>query len=204
MAINTNRLNRWRYTLYSPVYDLVARLFNPARQRSITKLQLQKGDRVLLVGAGTGLDLPYFPADCHITATDLTPAMLQQLAQNNRVWQRQVHTQVMDGQQLAFADEQFDAVVLHLILAVIPDPVACLREAERVLKKGGQLVVFDKFIPAKQTISLARRLLNPLTNLLFSDITRDFYHIHQHSRLKVLSDEAGALKGAFRIILLEK
>lgn len=204
MAINTNRLNRWRYTLYSPVYDLVARLFNPARQRSISKLQLQKGHRVLLVGAGTGLDLPYFPADCHITATDLTPAMLQQLAQNNRVWQRQVHTQVMDGQQLAFADEQFDAVVLHLILAVIPDPVACLREAERVLKKGGQLVVFDKFIPTQQSVSLARRLLNPLTNLLFSDITRDFYHIHQHSRLKVLSDEAGALKGAFRIILLEK
>lgn len=204
MAINTNRLNRWRYTLYSPVYDLVARLFNPARQRSISKLQLQKGHQVLLVGAGTGLDLPYFPADCHITATDLTPAMLQQLAQNNRVWQRQVHTQVMDGQQLAFADEQFDAVVLHLILAVIPDPVACLREAERVLKKGGQLVVFDKFIPSKQTVSLARRLLNPLTNLLFSDITRDFYHIHQHSCLKVLSDEAGALKGAFRIILLEK
>lgn len=204
MAINTNRLNRWRYTLYSPVYDLVARLFNPARQRSISKLQLQKGDRVLLVGAGTGLDLPYFPAECHITATDLTPAMLQQLVQNNRVWQRQVNTQVMDGQQLAFADEQFDAVVLHLILAVIPDPVACLREAERVLKKGGKVVVFDKFIPAQQSVSLVRRLLNPLTNLLFSDITRDFYHIHQHSRLKVLSDEAGALKGAFRIILLEK
>lgn len=204
MAINTNRLNRWRYTLYSPVYDLVARLFNPARQRSISKLQLQKGHQVLLVGAGTGLDLPYFPADCHITATDLTPAMLQQLAQNNRVWQRHVHTQVMDGQQLTFADEQFDAVVLHLILAVIPDPEACLREAERVLKKGGQLVVFDKFIPAKPTVSLARRLLNPLTNLLFSDITRDFYQIHQHSVLKVVSDEAGALKGAFRIILLEK
>lgn len=204
MAINTNRLNRWRYTLYSPVYDLVARLFNPARQRSISKLQLQKGHQVLLVGAGTGLDLPYFPADCHITATDLTPAMLQQLAQNNRVWQRQVHTQVMDGQQLTFADEQFDAVVLHLILAVIPDPVACLREAERVLKKGGKVVVFDKFIPAQQSVSLARRLLNPLTNLLFSDITRDFYHIHQNSGLKVVSDEAGALKGAFRIILLEK
>lgn len=204
MAINTNRLNRWRYTLYSPVYDLVARLFNPARQRSISKLQLQKGHQVLLIGAGTGLDLPYFPADCHITATDLTPAMLQQLAQNNRVWQRQVHAQVMDGQQLAFADEQFDAVVLHLILAVIPDPEACLREAERVLKKGGKVVVFDKFIPAQHSVSLARRLLNPLTNLLFSDITRDFYHIHQHSRLKVLSDEAGALKGAFRIILLEK
>ncbi len=204
MAINTNRLNRWRYTLYSPFYDLVARLFNPARQRSIAQLQLQTDDRVLLVGAGTGLDLPYFPADCHITATDLTPAMLQQLERNNRLWQRQVTMLVMDGQQLDFEDGQFDAVVLHLILAVIPDPVACLQEVERVLKKGGKVVVFDKFIPAQQSVSLARRLLNPLTNLLFSDITRDFYQIHQHSRLKVLSDEAGALKGAFRIILLEK
>jgi len=204
MAINTNRLNRWRYTLYSPVYDLVARYFNPARAKAIAMLAPQANQKVLLIGAGTGLDVPYFPVDCELTATDLTPAMLQQLEQNNRVWQRQITTLVMDGQRLAFADAQFDAVVLHLILAVIPDPVACLQEAERVLKQGGKIIVFDKFIPAQQSVSMARHLLNPLTNLLFSDITRDFYHIHQHSGLKVLSDEAGALKGAFRIILLEK
>ena len=204
MPVNNNRWNRLRYTLYSPIYDLVARYFNRARQRSIALLAPQAGQKVLLVGAGTGLDIPYFPVDCELTATDLTPAMLRQLERNNQVWQRQVNTLVMDGQKLSFADEQFECVVLHLILAVIPDPVACLFEAERVLKKGGKMVVFDKFIAPKQPVSMARRLLNPFANLLFSDITRDFYDIHQHSQLQVLSDEPAALQGQFRILLLTK
>jgi phosphatidylethanolamine/phosphatidyl-N-methylethanolamine N-methyltransferase len=41
----------------------------------------------------------------------------------------------MDGQDLIFEDKTFDYVILHLILAVIPDPEKCLLEVERVLKK---------------------------------------------------------------------
>lgn len=90
------------------------------------------------MGAGTGADLPFIPATVQITAVDITQVMLQRLRQRATSLGMTVDVQVMDGQALEFSSEQFDAVILHLILAVIPDPIACIREVERVLKPGGR------------------------------------------------------------------
>ncbi|MFZ4455913.1 MAG: class I SAM-dependent methyltransferase [Bacteroidales bacterium] len=204
MKINTNLWNRIRYTIYTPVYDSVAKHFYHSRKLSIESLNIQKGDRVLIVGAGTGLDLEFLPKDCEVVATDITPSMVERIKLRNEEYQLNLQTIVMDGQQLQFPDASFDKVILHLILAVIPDPVACLKEAERVLKPGGKIAVFDKFIRKGKKISLKRRLLNPLTNLLFSDITRDVYQLVEHTKLNVLLDEEANLNGNLRRLILKK
>ena len=72
----SGRWNRIRYTLWAPFYDLVVG-FGSQRRRSIELLSLQPGDRVLIVGAGTGADLPFLPPGVVGLATDLTPAMLE-------------------------------------------------------------------------------------------------------------------------------
>ena len=50
--------NRLRYTVWAPAYDVIARAagFDTARRLSLERLRLASGDRVLIVGAGTGLD----------------------------------------------------------------------------------------------------------------------------------------------------
>lgn len=58
----SNRWNRLRYRLYAPVYDLVARPLRRGRQRAIDRLDLGAADRILVVGCGTGSDLPFLPA----------------------------------------------------------------------------------------------------------------------------------------------
>jgi len=198
-----NRWNIMRYSLYTPIYDLVAGLFASYRQQSIAQLALQGGESVLLVGAGTGLDLKYLPKDVQITATDLTPAMLS-LMQLRARQRSNIKVERMDGQQLAYADASFDAVILHLIVAVIPDPVRCLKEAERVLKPGGRIVIFDKFLPEASTASVGRKILGTLTSLLFSDINRKFSPIQATTKLQLIHNKAAALGGAFRYILLQK
>lgn len=202
MEINTNSWNRLRYTLYSPAYDLIGQVFSQSRQRSIHLLNIHKADRVLLVGAGTGLDLPYLPKDVSIMATDLTPAMVSRLAKRGQELGLNLKARVMDGQKLDLPDDSYDRIILHLILAVIPDPVACLREAERVLAYGGRIVVFDKFMPPGQEPGVLRRLTNNVTNLLFSDITRSIEEIVSRTNLRILRDEKADFGGSFRILVL--
>ena len=150
--------NRLRYTVWAPAYDALvgATGFNTARRLSIERLRLASGDRVLIVGAGTGLDLDFLPSHVHVTAIDVTPAMLKHLERRAAGSGRSVTAQIMDARRLAFPDSSFDAVVMHLILAVMPQPERGLREAVRVLKSGGRIAVFDKFLRDDERPSLKR------------------------------------------------
>ena len=204
MKINTNSWNRIRYTLYSPGYDSVARLFENSRRKSIESLDVQSGDKLLIVGAGTGLDLEFLPSDCVITATDLTPSMVERIRKRNQCLKLNLHAMVMDGQALQFKDQLFDKAILHLILAVIPDPYACIKEVSRVLKKGGSVVVFDKFVPPGKKVSFKRRFFNLFANLIASDLTRDMESILKDSGLTVVSDTKADWNGNFRLIKLMK
>ena len=66
--------NRLRYTVWAPAYDAVvgAAGLNTARRLSIDRLRVASGDRVLIGGAGTGLDLDFLPTNVHLTAIDVT------------------------------------------------------------------------------------------------------------------------------------
>lgn len=170
---NTTTWNRIRYGLYAPIYDLVAdRVFRGARRVALGQVAWQSGMRVLLVGAGTGLDLPWLPRDIELHASDLSPAMVRRLEQRAESLGRDVQAEVMDAERLAYPDDHFDVVVMHLILAVMPDPEKGLNEARRVLKPDGQLCVMDKFQADDHPAGLARRSLNALTSAIATDITR--------------------------------
>ena len=109
-----------------------------------------------------------------------------------------------DSMSLPFANESFDCVVLHLILAVVPESERCLAEAVRVLKPGGNILVFDKFLQRGQQAWL-RRGLNFFTakvatrmNVIFEDV------LESVNGLSVVSDEPALAGGWFRLIELRK
>ena len=204
MKINTNSWNKIRYTILTPVYDLIAGYFKESRKKSVDALEIKAGNKVLIVGAGTGLDLAFLPNDCEIVATDITPAMIERIKKRSSTSNRRVQAIVMDGQRLEFADNSFDKIILHLILAVIPDPIACIKESERVLKPGGHIVVFDKFVRRDTKPSILRRVANLLTNLIFTDITRNFESILSKSGLRMINDIDADFNGNFRLIKLTK
>ncbi|MGE5607846.1 MAG: class I SAM-dependent methyltransferase [Bacillota bacterium] len=205
MFSKSNIWKRFSYTLWAPVYDLIVKpLFGPKRRRSIELLDLKAGERVLLVGAGTGLDLEYLPPGPVVVATDLTPAMIARLQRRAERLGMNVDARVMDGHALKFPDASFDAVILHLIVAVIPDPVKCLKEVARVLRPGGRAVIFDKFVPDDQRSPLVLRLLNPLTSLFGTEITRKLGPLLAQAGLRSVREEPAGVGGLLKIALVRK
>ncbi|HEX7183217.1 MAG TPA: methyltransferase domain-containing protein [Thermoanaerobaculia bacterium] len=195
-----NFWQRLRYTIWAPHYDRVTRL-HPQRRRSIELLDLRPGERVLIIGCGTGADIPFIPGHAEVLAIDLTPAMLRQAEAHARTG---VEFRVMDGMALDLPDGSFDAAILHMVLEVIPDPVRCLREAARVLRLGGRIAVFDKFIPDGVRPGLLRRAGLALLDLVFTSTNRQMGEILTRSGapLEVARDEPSV--GAYRHVILRR
>ena len=201
----TNRWNQFIYRLWAPIYDAtVDHFFLPGRKRAIELLDLQPGERVLLVGIGTGADLPILPIGVQATGVDISSDMLKRARQKLPLPGREVTLLQGDAQQLLVDELSFDVVIFNLILSVIPDGAACLRENLRALKPGGRAIVFDKFLPDSGTLSLGRKFLNLGSTLFGTDITRRFGDLVKGILVKVISDEPSLLNGTYRVILLRK
>jgi ubiquinone/menaquinone biosynthesis C-methylase UbiE len=190
------------YTLIAPFYDAaIARATQAARKHSLSVLP-EKPSRVLLAGVGTGLDLPHLPARHHYVGLDLTHAMLR------RAIPRASHVDFAavrgDAQNLPFAAGSFDVAVLHLILAVVPDPAKCLGEIARVLRPAGQALVFDKFLRPGEP-ALLRRLANPLVSRIATRLDVVFEPLLIAAPgLQVELDQPALVGGWFRMIRLRR
>ena len=116
------------------------------------------------------------------------------------------HCQVRqaDMYALPMTAETFDAVTLHLVLHYADRPAAAIAEAARVLKPGGTILVFDKFLRPRQHAWL-RRALNPLTRRLATRMDVVFEEVlREVPQLRVISDTPLLAGGWFRGIVLRK
>jgi phosphatidylethanolamine/phosphatidyl-N-methylethanolamine N-methyltransferase len=138
------------YDRWAPVYDLIFNLpFQPGR-RAATQAAASaagSGGEILVVGVGTGLELPLLPASTRVTGVDLSRAMLDVARRRvARLGLVQVAALLeMDAQALTFADAGFDVAVAPYVLSVVPDPSKTLDEMWRVVRPGGELVLINHF-----------------------------------------------------------
>ena len=193
---------RHSYALIAPFYDAaIDRATRAARRHSLSALPAGSG-RVLLAGVGTGLDLPHLPPQHRYVGIDLTHAMLRRaLPRAGTVDFLPVQG---DAQRLPFADHAFDHAILHLILAVVPEPPHCLAEVARVVRPGGRVLVFDKFLRRGQAAPL-RRLVNPLVRRLATRLDVVFESVVETvPDLAVEHDQPALADGWFRTIRLRK
>lgn len=165
---------------------------------------LRAGERVCLVGVGTGTDLLYLPEGVDGVGVDLSEAMLAQAERKLPIAGCEIELRVGDAQALPLDDEVFDAVVLNLVLSVVPDPARCMSEAIRVLRPGGRIVVFDKFLADGSTAAWGRRLSNAISTRLGTDINRRLGDIISELPCEIVHDEPSILGGMYRVVLLRR
>lgn len=135
------------YDLYSPVYDfLFKKIFEPGRIAAVRLLGGPPRGRVLEVGIGTGLNLPFYPATIDLVGIDLSEAMLRKAQEKvHDLRMDKVILKVMDASAMDFADDEFEATLATYVISAVPDPVAVLREMRRVTRPGGAIVMLNHF-----------------------------------------------------------
>ncbi|WP_010504108.1 class I SAM-dependent methyltransferase [Paenibacillus elgii] len=202
-----NRWNKVIYRIWAPIYDIFfnSGVFTAARKKVFQNIQLEPKQKILLIGIGTGADLPFIMGrDVEITGIDLSPDMLQKA--KRKYGSPQISFLEMDAQELTFPQESFDLVIANLILSVVPDPDQCFREMIRVTRTGGRIVIFDKFVLPNQELTMTMKMLRPIIRMMGTDIGRQFENIIKpYSKSIVVAEDSPILfNGMYRAILLRK
>ncbi|WP_026477663.1 class I SAM-dependent methyltransferase [Alkaliphilus transvaalensis] len=197
-----NSTNISKYKRLAPIYDIIfGKFFIKGRKRAISLLNLNPNDKILMVGVGTGQDINLIPFQCLVTGIDISDAMLSKAKEKSK--DRNVNLLNMNAENLEFEDESFDFAILNLVLSVVENPREAICEALRVIKDGGEILVFDKFI-VKNRVSIFRKLINKATSIIGTDINRCFEDITDGLPIYIIKDEPSMFNGNYRIILLKK
>jgi demethylmenaquinone methyltransferase/2-methoxy-6-polyprenyl-1,4-benzoquinol methylase len=110
------------------------------RRATRAALALRPGERVLDVGAGTGISTEELArSGAFAVGADLSVGMLRA----GRATRRTVPLVGGDALRLPFPDAAFDAVTISFALRNVVDTEGALRELGRVTRKGGRLVVCE-------------------------------------------------------------
>jgi ubiquinone/menaquinone biosynthesis C-methylase UbiE len=117
----------------------------------------------LEIAIGTGLNLGLYPAAINLTGVDLQPAALDFARGRARDLGRTVTLRRADAMALPFDDASFDTVVYTFALCEVPDVSAALREAVRLLRPGGALLLADHVVSTNLVLRAGQRLLERLT-----------------------------------------
>ena len=115
------------------------------KDRFVAKVRPRPGERILDMAGGTG-DIAFRLAakGAHVTVSDINPDMLEVGMERAKkrgidglVWQ------VENAETLTFGDAGFDAYTIAFGIRNVTDIPAALREAHRVLKRGGRLYILE-------------------------------------------------------------
>lgn len=101
--------------------------------------------KILDLGVGTGLNIPYYPLASEVIGVDLSEGMLRKARARAADLAVQVKLFQMDATDLKFEDGTFNSVVSTFLFCVLPNesqPKA-IAEIYRILVPGGRLILME-------------------------------------------------------------
>lgn len=158
------------YDLYSRFYDGLFFHFKRRLAKAIRHMPLRPGDHVLDIGVGTGLSLPYYPADVDVTGLDLSAGMLASAQKKLRAGEVRTagRTRLIQGDalHLPFHDATFDCVFMSHMVATVPDPYRAMSEALRVCRDHGYVTIINHFRSPYPVVSWVEDAIDPICRKL--------------------------------------
>jgi phosphatidylethanolamine/phosphatidyl-N-methylethanolamine N-methyltransferase len=191
------------YRLFAGPYDLVfGPVFHPGRKDAVRIANDQPGQRILEVGVGTGLSLPYFRRDAEVTGIDVSAEMLERA--RRRVARQQLaqvkSLLVMDAENLTFEDNAFDAVLALYVASVVPNPARFAAEMRRVCRPGGTIVIVNHFMSENGVMRVVEKRLAPLASRIGFHADFPLEKFISGSKLKVREIRPSNLFGYWKLL----
>ena len=135
----------------------------PVRRQRAKVVPLAHG-RVLEVGMGSGLNMPYYDKSrvAAIVGIDPSPGMRRRAEQRIAQAGLAVEFVGLSAEKIPLPDAAFDSVLITYTLCSIPDPVAALEEMRRVLKPDGRLIYCEHGRAPDESVRRWQDRLTPL------------------------------------------
>ena len=123
--------------------------------------------KVLEIGFGTGLNLPYYPDNIKTIITVDANPKINKLAQK-RIQSSDitVDCKILNGESLPMADSTFDSVVSTFTLCSIANVEQALAEIYRVIKPGGKFFFVEHGLSNEPKIQLWQNRLTPIEKVI--------------------------------------
>ena len=171
-------LKQLRSALIAASYDL---MMNRTERCCLSEwrreLLVHAQGQVLEIGAGTGLNIPYYCASkTQVTLSEPDTHMRKKLEGKIQRKNKQTATiRTWPAEQLDMPDNSYDTIVSTLVLCSVTCQATSLKEIRRLLKPGGQLIFLEHVISDKPKIRRWQKLLEPTWRLCAGDcrLTRD-------------------------------
>lgn len=155
------------YDRVAAVYDLyTAPMEAVGGRRARQRLFGRARGRVLELGIGTGLSLPSYPPGIELTGIDISPRMLTRARRRAMSMGLKADLEVADIERLPYPDASFDTVTAACVFCSVGDPVRGLREAARVVRRSGQVLLYEHVRPRNPLLGKLTDLISPLTRRL--------------------------------------
>ena len=120
--------------------------------------------RVLEIGIGSGLNLPYYDSAkvSKLWGLDPSPEMIRMAKRTAGSLPFEVEFIGLPGDEIPLADHSVDTVVVTYTLCTIPDTTPALRQMNRVLRPGGELIFCEHGAAPDASVRRWQDRLNPI------------------------------------------
>jgi len=170
------------------------RELTPYRERVVSRAE----GRVLEIGIGSGLNLPFYGTRVEQIIGLEPAARLLEMAQDRSGRSKQPVTFVSgSAEAIPLDDHSIDTVVTTWTLCSIPDAVGALKEMRRVLRPGGQLLFVEHGLAPEDTIQKWQNRLTPLWKRIGGGchLNRPIRALIESAGFNITSLDTGYVKG---------
>ena len=178
------------YSFYAWIYDaFFGKIFEHGRYVAFNMMDVKPNETILEVGVGTGLSLPLYPKETHVTGIDISQEMLDKAEVKKEYYGlSNLDLYDMDASSMTFADNTFDKVIAAHVITVVPDPLKTLNEIKRVCKKEGEIFILNYTGCNNKVISRFEEFISPVRDKLGLGKHFDLDELLRNANLSIASE----------------